>query len=58
MQMSAFKVTKIYSITLALKLTIVELSASNHSADALFEKVALGTNFTTLWNIIVSVSLK
>ena len=56
--MSAFKVTKIYSITLALKLTIVELSASNHSADALFEKVALGTNFTTLWNIIVSVSLK
>lgn len=56
--MSASKVTKIYSIMLALKLTLVELFASNHFGDAFFEKVALGTNFTTLWNIIFWVSLK
>jgi hypothetical protein len=43
---------------LALKLTVVELSASDHSEDAVFENVALGTKFTTLWNAIVSVSLK
>jgi hypothetical protein len=56
--MSAIKVTKIYSTMLALKLTLLELFASNHSGDAFFEKVALGTNFATLWNIIFSVSLK
>jgi hypothetical protein len=42
---------------LALKLTLVELCASIHSGDALFEKVALGTKFTTLWNIILSFGI-
>ena len=58
MSLSTFEVREIYSIMLALKLTLVELSTSNHSVDALCEEVAFGTKFTTLWNIIVSASLK
>jgi hypothetical protein len=58
MSLSIFEIKKVYNIMLALKLTPAELSASKDAVDALFEKVALGTKFTTLWKIIVTVSLK
>jgi hypothetical protein len=55
--LSTTEVKKIYSIVSALKLTQVELRFKPFRRCSI-RKSAHGTKFTTLWNIIVSVSLK